>query len=186
MAHQPGCSFAATLAKGKSDSCRAWRSLLTTVRIRNGLRGYSTYWIRSTQKATFFPIASRAAAQPGLVARMVGADHAIGLHCHEHVRHSVRDRAWLEADTEEALRLLAKVGLRPSLWRAPWGDTTEFSVQVASENGLRIVHWTLDTHTIGAATAPRRAQRHSGGHLGWRDRPRSRWHRAWRNAQRYR
>jgi peptidoglycan/xylan/chitin deacetylase (PgdA/CDA1 family) len=97
-------------------------------------------------KATFFPIASRAAAQPEVVARVRNAGHAIGLHCHEHVRHGARDRAWLEADTGEALRLLSALEIRPSLWRTPWGDTTEFSAQVASETGLRIIGWTLDTH----------------------------------------
>jgi peptidoglycan-N-acetylglucosamine deacetylase len=97
-------------------------------------------------KATFFPIASRAAAQPELVERARGAGHTIGLHCHEHVRHSARDRAWLEADTREALGLLATLEIRPSLWRTPWGETTEFSARVASENGLRIIDWTLDTH----------------------------------------
>jgi peptidoglycan/xylan/chitin deacetylase (PgdA/CDA1 family) len=97
-------------------------------------------------RATFFPIASRAAAQPELIARARSAGHTVGLHCHEHVRHSSRDRAWVEADTREALRLLAEVDLRPSLWRTPWGDTTEFSAEVASEHQLRLVGWTLDTH----------------------------------------
>jgi peptidoglycan/xylan/chitin deacetylase (PgdA/CDA1 family) len=97
-------------------------------------------------RATFFPIAAKAAGQPELMARTRGAGHSIGLHCHEHVRHSTRDRAWIEADTREALRLLAQVDVRPSLWRTPWGDTTECSAQVASEHQLRIVGWTLDTH----------------------------------------
>jgi peptidoglycan/xylan/chitin deacetylase (PgdA/CDA1 family) len=96
--------------------------------------------------ATFFPIASRAAAQPELIARARAGGHTIGLHCHEHVRHSARDRQWLEADTHEALRLLAGVEVRPSLWRTPWGDTADFSEQVASEHDLRIVGWTVDTH----------------------------------------
>jgi peptidoglycan/xylan/chitin deacetylase (PgdA/CDA1 family) len=97
-------------------------------------------------RATFFPIASRAAMQPELIARARSAGHTIGLHCHEHVRHSSRDRAWLEADTREALRLLAEVDVRPSLWRTPWGDTTEFSAEVAAQNHLRIIGWTVDTH----------------------------------------
>jgi peptidoglycan-N-acetylglucosamine deacetylase len=96
--------------------------------------------------ATFFPIAAKAAVQPELIARARRAGHTVGLHCHEHVRHSDRDRGWVQADTREALRLLAQVDLRPSLWRTPWGDTTEFSAQIASENQLRIVGWTLDTH----------------------------------------
>jgi peptidoglycan/xylan/chitin deacetylase (PgdA/CDA1 family) len=101
---------------------------------------------RIEAKATFFPIARKAAAQPELIARVRSAGHTIGLHCNEHVRHSSRDRAWLEEDTREALRLLVSVGVRPSLWRTPWGDTTGFSNQVADANDLRIVGWTLDTH----------------------------------------
>lgn len=97
-------------------------------------------------RATFFPIASRAAAQPELVERTLRGGHTVGLHCHEHVRHSVRDREWLQRDTREALRLLASVGVRPTLWRTPWGDTAGFSPQVAAEHGLRIVGWTVDTH----------------------------------------
>lgn len=97
-------------------------------------------------RATFFPIASKAAARPELIARVRAAGHTVGLHCHEHVRHSTRDRAWVESDTCEALRLLAEVDVRPSLWRTPWGDTAEFSAEVASENHLRIVGWTLDSH----------------------------------------
>lgn len=104
-------------------------------------------------RATFFPIASRAAAQPELIARAIGAGHVFGLHCHEHIRHSTRDRPWIEADTREALRLLAEVDLRPSLWRTPWGDTTAFSADVAAENHLRIVGWTLDTHDWRGDTA---------------------------------
>jgi peptidoglycan/xylan/chitin deacetylase (PgdA/CDA1 family) len=97
-------------------------------------------------RATFFPIASRAAAQPELIERVRSAGHVIGLHCHEHVRHSSRDHVWIQRDTRKALSLLAELGVRPSLWRTPWGDTTESSQQIASENHLRIVGWTLDTH----------------------------------------
>jgi hypothetical protein len=42
-------------------------------------------------KATFFPIAPRAAAQPGLIARMLAEGHTVGLHCDEHVRYSERE-----------------------------------------------------------------------------------------------
>ena len=97
-------------------------------------------------KATFFPIASRAAAAPELLVRMRRAGHSVGLHCNEHVRHSSRDRAWLEQDTREALRLLTAVDVTPSLWRTPWGDTATFSSAIAKANNLRIVGWTLDTH----------------------------------------
>jgi peptidoglycan/xylan/chitin deacetylase (PgdA/CDA1 family) len=96
--------------------------------------------------ATFFPIAGRAAAHPDLIARIAQDGHTIGLHCDQHVRHSARDEAWGRRDTSQALARLAALGVSPSLWRTPWGDTAPWSVPLARERGLRIVGWTIDTH----------------------------------------
>jgi peptidoglycan-N-acetylglucosamine deacetylase len=96
--------------------------------------------------ATFFPIAARAAAHPELIARIVADGHRIGLHCHEHIRHSHRSIAWGRRDTARALELLGSLGVRPTLWRTPWGDTAAWSDRVAGENRLRIIGWTVDTH----------------------------------------
>lgn len=114
-------------------------------------------------RATFFPIAGMAAAHPGLVARMLDEGHAVGLHCDEHVRHSSRDAAWGQADTARALQRLGDVGVRPALWRTPWGDSAPWTASVAAEHGLRIVGWSVDTHDwrgdgareMLAATRPR-------------------------------
>ena len=97
-------------------------------------------------RATFFPIAPRAAAHPDLIARIIAEGHAVGLHCDEHVRHSTRDAAWGRADTERALERLAAVGVTPRLWRTPWGDEAPWTGAVAAEHGLRIVGWTADTN----------------------------------------
>ncbi len=42
--------------------------------------------------------------------------------------------------------LLSSLGVCPTLWRTPWGDTAAWSGQVARENHLRIIGWTVDTH----------------------------------------
>jgi peptidoglycan-N-acetylglucosamine deacetylase len=97
-------------------------------------------------RATFFPIASRAAVQPELIARIQAEGHGIGLHCHEHARHSTRSAAWGRADTAHALARLDSVGVRPSLWRTPWGDTARWTKPLARELGLTLVPWTIDTH----------------------------------------
>jgi peptidoglycan/xylan/chitin deacetylase (PgdA/CDA1 family) len=104
-------------------------------------------------RATFFPIASRAAACPGLIDRILAEGHEIGLHCDEHIRHSERSIECGRRDTARALRLLASVGVRPKLWRTPWGDTASWSAQVADENRLQIVGWTVDTHDWRGDTA---------------------------------
>ncbi|HUA72705.1 MAG TPA: polysaccharide deacetylase family protein [Solirubrobacteraceae bacterium] len=97
-------------------------------------------------RATFFPIAWRAAAHPEVISQIIDGGHVIGLHCDEHARHSQRSIEWGRRDTARALELLESVGVRPALWRTPWGDTATWSDQVARENGLRIICWTVDTH----------------------------------------
>lgn len=96
-------------------------------------------------RATFFPIAPRAAAHPDLIARMRTEGHRIGLHCDEHVRHSTQTEDWVMADTRCALERLAGVGVRPTLWRTPWGDTAPFTANVAQAHGLTLTGWTVDT-----------------------------------------
>jgi peptidoglycan-N-acetylglucosamine deacetylase len=97
-------------------------------------------------RATFFPIAARAEEAPGIVERMRACGHVVGLHCDQHVRHSQRRRDWVERDTDRALRRLGRVGVRPRLWRTPWGDTAPFTQSVAAERELQLVHWSVDTH----------------------------------------
>ena len=97
-------------------------------------------------RATFFPIAPQAAAHAELIARMGAEGHAVGLHCEEHIRHSDRDAAWLEDDTDRALERLAGLGVRPTFWRTPWGDTAPWSPRIASDRDLRLIGWTVDTH----------------------------------------
>ena len=63
-----------------------------------------------------------------------------------HIRHSQRDRSWLEADTDRALSRLRPLGVAPSLWRTPWGDTAPWTERVAETHGLQLIHWTVDTH----------------------------------------
>lgn len=108
---------------------------------------------RAGARATFFPIAPRAAAHPDLMARVVAEGHEVGLHCEEHVRHSTRDGAWGRADTAHALERLRAVGVAPRLWRTPWGDVAPWTLEVAAEYGLRIVGWTVDTHDWRGDTA---------------------------------
>ncbi len=109
---------------------------------------------RAGARATFFPIAGRAAAQPQLMARILAEGHAVGLHCDAHVRHSVRDAGWGRADTGRALQRLRTVGVRPRLWGTPWGVEAPWTGAVAREHGLRIVGWTADRHDWRGDTAP--------------------------------
>jgi peptidoglycan/xylan/chitin deacetylase (PgdA/CDA1 family) len=97
-------------------------------------------------RVTFFPIAPRAAAHPAIIERMWADGHAIGLHCDQHIRHSERDAKWLERDTDAALLRLAGLGVTPTFWRTPWGDTAPWSTRIARYRDLRLIGWTTDSH----------------------------------------
>jgi peptidoglycan-N-acetylglucosamine deacetylase len=118
-----------------------------------GTPGLLDVLARAGAQVTFFPIAPRAAAHLELMARIVDAGHAVGLHCDEHVRHSARERDWVRADTERALGRLSKLGISPNLWRTPWGETAPWTSEVAAEYGLRVTGWTVDTHDWRGDTA---------------------------------
>ena len=136
--------------------------------------------------STFFPIAPRAAAQPALIARMLAEGHAVGLHCDEHVRHSTRDIDWGRRDTARALARLSALGVRPSLWRTPWGDVAPWSE--AWPRARAAASWAgRSTRTTGAATPRPRCSAPPGRSLApGRDRPRPRRHRSRRAPRRRR
>ncbi len=97
-------------------------------------------------RATFFLVGERVLAHPEVVEATLAAGHEVQLHCHRHVRHTELNEAELLLDTGAALAALAGAGARPLLWRPPWGVRTAATDRVAERLGLRLVHWSIDTH----------------------------------------
>jgi peptidoglycan-N-acetylglucosamine deacetylase len=93
--------------------------------------------------ATFFPISSRAASQPALIARLHREGHAVGLHGAFHLDHQTTPTDLIEHDTQLALDWLGEPS--PQLWRPPWGRVTPATAVIAKRHGLRLVTWTADT-----------------------------------------
>jgi peptidoglycan/xylan/chitin deacetylase (PgdA/CDA1 family) len=96
--------------------------------------------------ATFFVLGPRAAAHPELIARAVAEGHTVGVHAHEHVRHTELDAAAGAADLDRALAVLEGLGVEPDLWRTPWGVEAAWTRPAAEARGLRVVGWSADTH----------------------------------------
>ena len=97
-------------------------------------------------RATFFVLAPRALAHPGVVAAITGDGHEVGLHGWDHLRHGRRRRDEVEHDTDRALAALDALGIAPRRWRTPWGDLAPWSAEVAAARGLELTGWTADSH----------------------------------------
>lgn len=101
---------------------------------------------RAGALATFFVITPQARRYPALVSDMQRAGHRVEFHCVEHVRHTDRNREEISADARTGLWDLETLGIKPNLWRTPWGLTTRWTHEVADRFGLEIAPWTADTH----------------------------------------
>jgi peptidoglycan/xylan/chitin deacetylase (PgdA/CDA1 family) len=97
-------------------------------------------------RATFFPIAARAAAWPRLIREMLDAGHGVEFHCTRHLRHTQAPRGTIAADALEGLRTLRALGAEPRFWRPPWGIVAPSTGEIAEELDLTLVGWTADTH----------------------------------------
>jgi peptidoglycan-N-acetylglucosamine deacetylase len=86
--------------------------------------------------ATFFMIGERVRLRPEVANLVLAAGQDVQLHCDRHVRHTELTEAELLLDTETALDALWQIGVRPRLWRAPWGICNDTSVRVAARGDL--------------------------------------------------
>lgn len=109
---------------------------------------------RARARATFFVVTPQARRFPGLVSAALAAGHEVELHCREHVRHTDLHREEAAADTREGLRDLRALGVRPRLWRPPWGALSPWTAGLAAGFGLELALWTEDTHDWRGDRAP--------------------------------
>jgi peptidoglycan/xylan/chitin deacetylase (PgdA/CDA1 family) len=108
-------------------------------------------------RATFFCIAQRAAAQPGLLREMIARGHDVQNHSHAH-RHnfSLLGPRALEREVDQAQQVLAQLsGQRPHCFRAPAGLRNPFLDPVLHRQGLHLVSWTRRGFDTVSADASR-------------------------------
>lgn len=101
---------------------------------------------RARASATFFVVTPQARRYPRLISEMQRAGHRIEFHCAEHIRHTERTCEEVEEDTRTGLRDLDALGIKPGLWRTPWGITMPWTDEVADQFEVELAHWTADTH----------------------------------------
>lgn len=96
-------------------------------------------------KATFFLIGQRAAQHPDLVARLRQDGHEIGNHTENHAN------AWKVApwtapgDIRKGQATLVGLGLRPRLFRPPYGKATLATRLACAMAKQRFAFWTVDS-----------------------------------------
>jgi peptidoglycan/xylan/chitin deacetylase (PgdA/CDA1 family) len=104
--------------------------------------------------ATFFVLGERVRRHPDVVRRTVAEGHAVAVHADRHTRHTEMTPDEGAADLDRALDALDGLGIRPAVWRTPWGTEAEWTRSLAAERGLDLVGWTADTHDWRGDRAP--------------------------------
>lgn len=104
-------------------------------------------------RATFFLWGEHAAAHPELVRAIAAAGHVLGNHTwtHPHLTGVSADARDQEVRRTQDL-LVSLTGVRPVLFRPPYGDTDPSVAQTAAAHGLTEVLWTVDTRDWAGAT----------------------------------
>ncbi len=96
---------------------------------------------QSGTRATFFVVGRKALAHPELVREIVAAGHEVGLHGFEHDRlFSLRSSARVANDIRRTQDVIEAAGVpRPTLFRAPVGFVSHFTVHGARKAGVVLV-----------------------------------------------
>ena len=97
-------------------------------------------------KTTFFVLGEWAEKYPDKVKKMLENGHEVANHSDKHL--SITDLSY-EQMQEEILNCAKKIkkitGTETKLYRAPNGEYSDTLMQVASDNGYKVIHWTVDS-----------------------------------------
>lgn len=96
-------------------------------------------------RATFFVVGGSIPGRTDVLRRIVREGHEVGNHTLTHTRLA---RRWLRPHREiwaTNRRVRHVTGVRPRVFRAPWGELSRRLGWAAPLAGLRIVHWDVDS-----------------------------------------
>ncbi len=97
-------------------------------------------------KATFFLVDIWTQRFPGLVKEIAARGHEIGNHStsHPHMSALSRDKIASELETMSA-NVEKLIGVRPTLFRPPYGDYNNDVVLTARQKGYEVIQWSVDS-----------------------------------------
>ena len=110
---------------------------------------------RGGARATFFVVGEQVEREPGLTREVVAAGHSIALHGYRHRNMLRLTPRSLAADLERgSASIEAAAGLRPGLYRPPYGIFSAAGLRTARRRGLRILLWSRWGHDWRARITP--------------------------------
>ncbi len=95
--------------------------------------------------ATFFVVGQRVLRYPEVTRRMFADGHTIGNHSWDHARLTAQGYGTVLSEITRTQDVVTQViGVRPALFRPPYGATNPRVATAAAAAGLRTVNWTVD------------------------------------------
>ena len=110
-----------------------------TPQILDKLKKYNT-------KATFFLLGTSIEKHPDLVKRIAAEGHIIGNHTYSHPNLTqISDEEYHDQIKKTDKLIQDLVGYKPRFFRPTYGAINENQVQWATEKGMMVVQWSIDT-----------------------------------------
>lgn len=96
-------------------------------------------------KATFFVLGSRVKAYPDIVLSLKNSGHEIANHSYSHPKLPEGSASSIEKELEKTNDELAKLQIEPKWFRPPYGSFNATVKNVAFENNMHSILWSLDS-----------------------------------------
>lgn len=106
-------------------------------------------------KATFFVLGKNVERYPDIAKRIVKEGHSIGNHTYDHPYLLVQSKSHIEYQlrkTEQAI--VTATGIKPRLFRPPYGVNSSWIYNILKENGYVTVEWSVTGHNGGRDIPP--------------------------------
>ena len=97
-------------------------------------------------KATFFIVGFWAEKYPESVKALADAGHEVMTHSDDHAHFAKLSAAQIEANLNASCdKLEAVTGVRPTLFRCPYGEYNDTVIQTAEDLGFKTIQWSVDS-----------------------------------------
>ena len=97
-------------------------------------------------KCTFFAVEFWVKKYPDYAKKIVEAGHELGTHSKTHPYMSKLTKEQVQTELKDSCDVIEQTtGIRPTLFRPPYGDYNNTLIQTATEQGLHTIQWDVDS-----------------------------------------